>query len=97
MDIGNEQVENCVAQAQKAGESLDRISEIVTMISNMNIQIASATEEQNSVSEEMNRNVVNINNVADKNEANSQQTWIAIEQLKAFTSHLTTLVGVSQK
>ncbi|HEC29083.1 MAG TPA: PAS domain S-box protein [Gammaproteobacteria bacterium] len=97
MESGREQVEGSVTRAQKAGDSLDHIAEIVTTISNMNIQIASATEEQSSVSEEMNRNVVNINSAADSNAANSQQTSIAVGKLEKFTEHLTTLVRQFQK
>lgn len=36
----------------------------ICAFSNMNLQIASAVEQQTAVSEEINRNLVNINNVA---------------------------------
>jgi len=97
MDSSNEQVKDSVAQAHKAGNSLSEIDKIVSTISDMNMQIAAATEEQSSVSEEFNRNVVNISNAAEKNAENSQVTKQAVEQLESFSSHLQTLVSQFRK
>ncbi|MGF1762871.1 methyl-accepting chemotaxis protein [Aliivibrio kagoshimensis] len=49
-----------VNKAEEAGESLAKISCAISRISDMNMQIAAASEEQTSVSEELSRNVVNI-------------------------------------
>ncbi len=53
--------DQCVAHSTEAGASLSEIMSSVNEISDMSIQIATATEEQSSVSEEINRNIVNIN------------------------------------
>jgi len=97
MRIGSQHVKGSVNQANKAGQSLEHIAEIVRTISDMNIQIASATEEQSSVSEEINRNVVNINDEAQKNSVNSQQTQLTVEQLQDFSNHLQALVSQFKK
>jgi len=51
------------------------------MINDMNIQIATATEEQSSVCEEMNRNMVQIQNQSDVVQEQSQQASAIGQQL----------------
>jgi len=97
MKTGSQRVEGSVEQAQKAHHSLDQIADQIRTISDMNIQIASAAEEQSSVSEEINRNVTNINNEAQKNSENSQQTQLTVEKLENFSRHLMTLVSQFKK
>ena len=45
--------------------ALQRIGEAVAVITDMNLQIASAAEEQSAVAEEVNRNVAGIRDVTD--------------------------------
>ncbi|MGZ9706154.1 methyl-accepting chemotaxis protein [Pseudomonas sp. GNP013] len=52
-------------QIHQAVQALGRISEAVTVISDMNLQIASAAEEQSAVAEEVNRNVATIRGVTE--------------------------------
>ena len=49
-----------VSKADKAGESLQIIARSVSTISDMNVQIATASEEQTAVTEDIARNVVTI-------------------------------------
>lgn len=51
---------NAVARAQEANSALERIRGAIQQISDMNIQIASAAEEQSLVAEEINNNTVKI-------------------------------------
>ncbi|MCJ8274648.1 MAG: methyl-accepting chemotaxis protein [Psychrosphaera sp.] len=60
-----------VHQAQKAGDLLMRITEDVTAISDMSIQIASAIEEQSMVASEVNQNIVKIRDIADTSNNNA--------------------------
>jgi len=92
MENGSRQVDGTVEQAEKAGQSLDKISEIVGSISNMNIQIASATEEQSSVSEEMNRNVINISQASEQNAANTHEGLERFVELENLMTELQSLV-----
>lgn len=55
-----------VDTARRAGTSISEISTEIRAISSMNIQVAAATEEQQSVSEELNRNVTNISNASEE-------------------------------
>ena len=51
-------------QADAAAEALQAITQAVSLINDMNNQIASAAEEQSAVAEDINRNVTNIGQVA---------------------------------
>ncbi|MBC7201433.1 methyl-accepting chemotaxis protein [Stutzerimonas balearica] len=53
-----------VAASQRTGQSLGAITEQVESISDMNTQVAAATEEQSSVTEEITRNVQGIADLA---------------------------------
>ena len=66
MANGHEQSQTTVAQAQQAGKELDAIAGAVTEINGMNMQIASAAQEQSAVAEEINRNIINIADVTDQ-------------------------------
>jgi methyl-accepting chemotaxis protein len=65
MARGRDQAGTAVTQADETGDALDAISDAVATIHQMNIQIATAAEEQNAVAEEMNRNVVSINDLSE--------------------------------
>ncbi len=82
-----------VEQAGHAGESLDAITRAVTTISDMNIQIASAAEEQSCVAEEINKNVVNISHVVQQTAEGAQQTFTSSNDLARLASELQQLVG----
>jgi len=64
MASGQEQSGTTVAQAQEAGKELDAIAGAVAEINGMNMQIASAAQQQSAVAEEINRNIINIADVA---------------------------------
>ncbi|MFQ5469457.1 MAG: methyl-accepting chemotaxis protein [Gammaproteobacteria bacterium] len=66
MTEGRDSAKSSVDHAEKGGEKLDSIANDVMMINNMNDQIASASEEQSAVAEEINRNIVNISQVAEE-------------------------------
>ena len=86
-------IEFLTNEANKGMLLLEEVAALVNNISDMNMQIASAAEEQSSVSEEINRNVINISDEAQKNSQNSQQTQNEINQLEEFSSYLNTLVA----
>ncbi|VVN45371.1 Methyl-accepting chemotaxis protein McpU [Pseudomonas fluorescens] len=53
------------AKVGSAADAFRRIREAITLITNMNLQIASAAEEQRAVAEEVNRNVTAIRTVSE--------------------------------
>lgn len=82
MNQGNAQAENSVQQAQRAGESLNAINLSVTKISDMNIQIATAAEEQSVVASEINRNFSQITHSADVAAQQANKITVASRQLE---------------
>jgi methyl-accepting chemotaxis protein len=59
------QAQGSVEQVGQAVTALRQIGEAVTVISDMNLQIASAAEEQSAVAEEINSNVATIRDVTE--------------------------------
>jgi len=93
MSQGREQAQASVEQAAKVGESLERIAQGVEEISGMNIQIASAAEQQAAAVREINNNIVNLGQVvsqvtedASTAEQNSEELAALAEQLKEQVS-----------
>lgn len=82
-----------VSQAAKAGTSLDGIAQAVSSISEMNTHIASAAEEQSAVSEEINRSIVRISEIAEKSANGAQQTASASETLAHLAVKLQNVVN----
>lgn len=93
MDTGMEQTEKTVTTAAAAGSSLEAITSAVEHITMMNEQIASAAEEQSSVAEEINRNVVNVRDIAERTAVNANQTASSSETLKGVASQLQNIVA----
>ncbi|WP_429416832.1 methyl-accepting chemotaxis protein [Pseudomonas plecoglossicida] len=65
MHEGQRQAQASATRMEQALPALQRIGEAVTVISDMNLQIASAAEEQSAVAEEVNRNVAGIRDVTE--------------------------------
>jgi len=93
MEKGKEQAVQSVSHANAAGESLELITSAVSSINDMNTQIASAAEEQSAVAEEINRNVVNINDMAEMISDGSQQTAKSSNDLEGLASQLQSVVS----
>jgi len=90
---GQTKAQTSVNNASNAGKALNEITESVATISSMNIQIATASEEQSSVSEEINQNVVIISRVADENAQAADQLSAASNNLQQLTHELQSLVS----
>ncbi|RRI08738.1 methyl-accepting chemotaxis protein [Pseudomonas aeruginosa] len=66
MQDSQERTDDSVRHARQAAEALESITQAVSVINDMNTQIASAAEEQSAVAEDINRNVANIGQVANQ-------------------------------
>ncbi|MND32041.1 Methyl-accepting chemotaxis protein CtpH [compost metagenome] len=76
-----------VSQVQQAVAALERIDAAVNLISEMNLQIASAAEEQSSVAEEINRNVEAIRDVTESLSGQAEQSARVSRQLNELANH----------
>jgi len=92
MKQGQEKAREGVEQAQQAGRALEEITSAVARIMDMNTQIATAAEQQSTVTTELNRNVHNIMEVI-HGTATGARTLAAINQnLAELTQHLRSVV-----
>lgn len=82
-----------VKQSSQASASLEKITAAVSMIKDMNTQIAIAAEQQSSVSEEINRNITNISTVVNDTADGASQTSSASSELARLSMELQQLVG----
>ncbi len=88
MGKGKQQVDISVEHVQQTNKSFESIADAITFISDMNTQIASATEEQSSVAEEISRNVANISYTGEQTVTHAQESSAATEKLSHLTDQL---------
>lgn len=88
MQLSRHQMQESVGLARDAGTSIDTINGAVVRITDMNTLIATATEEQNAVTEELNRSIVNIHNAADENAQGAHQIAQACGELSKLANTL---------
>ena len=88
-----DQSKHTVQEAGKVEQALGEIQSAVTTINDMNNQIASAAEEQTTVSETINKNVHQIVVIAQETVAGTQQASVITRQLAKLASELDQLVG----
>ncbi|MCH7421101.1 methyl-accepting chemotaxis protein [Shewanella sp. MM_2022_3] len=93
MNTSTATTQNCVSLVHEAGEALEAITQAVSTISQMNIQIASAANEQCAVSAEINKNVNNINDITTNATESAEQTARAGDELAQLSMRLTTLLA----
>jgi aerotaxis receptor len=67
MTKGKESADSCVEKATEAHSVVDKVYESITDISDLAIQISTASEEQSMVSQEISRNIINISDASQNN------------------------------
>ena len=88
MEQSLEQTQQSVGQAELAGEALQVISQAISSINDMNTQIATASEEQSVVAEEINRSVVAISEISSQTAEGAVQTAESSRQLATLSEGL---------
>jgi methyl-accepting chemotaxis protein len=88
-----EQVDDVVNQAKLSGEVLITISEVITNINDMSSQIATASEQQGVVAEEININVVNIHDKTQENVDAVSESSKSGRELAELSQQMKTLVS----
>lgn len=82
-----------VEQTVLAEQALSKISDEVTAINDMNTQIASASEQQSAVAEEVNQNISRIHNATLETSAGSEQVAASSQELATLANRLTDKVS----
>lgn len=88
MDQGTKKVDSGIILADQAGESLTEIVQISQVVTDKILQIAAASEEQSSASEQISRNVEAISTVTQESASGTQQIARTAEDLNRLTEQL---------
>jgi methyl-accepting chemotaxis protein len=87
---------NTQTLAQNAGEALQRITDSVALINERNLVIASASEEQAQVAREVDRNLLNIQDLSTQTAAGAHQTNASSQDLSRLATSFNVLVSKFQ-
>nr|WP_313515880.1 methyl-accepting chemotaxis protein [Pseudomonas sp.] len=93
MQAGSQQARDSVEQAAGVDQAIGRTGESVQRINDMAAQIATACEEQSSVTEEIARNISDIRDLSNQAAQTSGESTQASEHLSALSEGLAQLVG----
>ena len=93
IDAGRTSSDASMQQVTLAGDSLQRIAQAVESIRDMNRQIATAAEEQTSVSEDISRNITEITDIAATTQQEVEHTSRASETLQELAAELNALAA----
>ena len=93
MEGGVESAEQAVQQANAAGDALQKINSSVLGIVDINIQIATATEQQSATAEEISRNITNITEYAAETADGASKTTLACTDQIILSEELASLVN----
>ncbi|MGI1934976.1 methyl-accepting chemotaxis protein, partial [Shewanella oncorhynchi] len=81
------------AQAHEAGKAMAAILQLIAHISDMNTQLASATEEQSLVTEEINRNICNISELTEVSVKANESNSHAAQSLQDISQDMSRTLG----
>ncbi|MCP4325005.1 MAG: methyl-accepting chemotaxis protein [Alteromonadales bacterium] len=93
MDAGHEQAQHSVIQEKNACDSIDQVTGLVTSITSMNTQIATAAEQQSLVANEMSSSVAKINRESKTTLKDMQKNSEAVHQISTLSINLQELVS----
>ena len=81
MAKGRELSSACVAMAEQTGQTLRQVTEEVSSLADLNIQISTAVEEQSVVAEQVNQNIISISDMSTKSENHGREAVTLSETL----------------
>ncbi|MCC9651039.1 HAMP domain-containing methyl-accepting chemotaxis protein [Vibrio sp. MA64] len=93
MAQGITQAKNCVNLADQANVALEVITRAISVINDMNMQIASASVQQSITAEDINKSVVSVKRVAEENAVAASQTSSASVEIARLAEGLGQLVS----
>jgi methyl-accepting chemotaxis protein len=93
MQLNTQRTQTTLDLARAAGVALEQITGAISQINERNLVIASASEEQAQVSREVDRNLVNIRDLATQSAAGAHQTSAASNELSRLAVDLNGMVS----
>ena len=93
MQQGRQKAEQSVENAEKAGTALEAITGAVSTISQMNTQIACASQEQSNVAEGISESISNVRDVAEQSAQSANETSTVSQELNQIAVQLQQMVS----
>ncbi|MBF6027122.1 methyl-accepting chemotaxis protein [Pseudomonas sp. P115] len=93
MQQSNTRARSTLDIAKSAGSALEAIASAFTLINERNLVIASASEQQAAVAREVDRNLMNIRDLAHQTSAGANQTSAASQELSRLAVGLNSMVA----
>ncbi|SEM71321.1 methyl-accepting chemotaxis protein [Pseudomonas sp. ok272] len=93
MQLSNTRARSTLEVAKAAGTALEEIASAFTVINERNLVIASASQEQAAVAREVDRNLMNIRDLALQTSAGANQTSAASQELSRLAVDLNSMVA----
>ncbi|WCN13066.1 HAMP domain-containing protein [Marinomonas mediterranea] len=93
MKQGHSKTQKTVEVSSQAQRALSGLSKTVTEVNNMNLQIASAAEEQSAVSEQVNVSINKVSETAKENSDGAKLVAQAAEEISVLSENLKTMIG----
>ncbi|KGE65879.1 methyl-accepting chemotaxis protein [Pseudomonas sp. IPO3749] len=93
MQHSNTRARSTLDIAKSAGTALEEIASAFTLINERNLVIASASEQQAAVAREVDRNLMNIRDLAHQTSTGANQTSAASQELSRLAVDLNTMVA----
>ncbi|MGB1237611.1 MAG: methyl-accepting chemotaxis protein [Pseudomonadales bacterium] len=93
MQTGQQKAQNAGTRATEAGSALETISGAVVNITDMNALIASASTQQSSVCEEINKSLINLHDASNTSSDNAEKISKSSEELQVLSDQLRAMVA----
>lgn len=93
MESSRGQAQKGAEQARQAAQALETIAGAVETINGLNTQIATASEQQRSVADEINRNINSISELSDTAAKGAAKTKSSADKMSGLAENLRSLVG----
>ena len=93
MNSGIETAKDSVESADTAGKSLSKITQAITAITDLSMQVATATEQQSSVVNELNNHILNIKTMSDDTAKETKTINDQCRNLTGSSGRLTKMVA----
>ena len=92
MNLGHQQAGSSLSLSQNAESGLQEIAQAVDVITSMNTQIASATQQQSVVADQVSDSLTHLQGSADDINSSAQQVSVASEEIAQLSNELKKLV-----
>ncbi|SFD75943.1 methyl-accepting chemotaxis protein [Pseudoalteromonas denitrificans] len=93
MSVTKDRCQQAATGAGQVSESLDTMTTIVSEINDLSTQVAAAAEEQSNVTHEVSKNMVAINGIVGKLDANGKQVVEEINSIDDINHQLTEIIS----